>query len=224
MVGKLNEKKLKKLKFHRLKTWQIILVTILLLFVDATLLRVDHLKMVELRDAVLAADEEENDELIVEKLEELKEFTFSHIVVNIREENGTQSFAFGTGPFYLEHQYVRAAEAALEDARSELTEDEDNNITNEAANACRERGETATHMQYVQCLLRETENLPAMDDITDQITARIPSTELYRKNYASSIWAPCLSGFMILITLILLLIIVFRFLAWVFLSIAIMFM
>lgn len=224
MVGKLNEKKLKKLKFHRLKTWQIILVTILLLFVDATLLRVDHLKMVELRDAVLAADEEEDDELIVERLEELKKFTFSHIVVNMYEENGTQSLTFGTGPFYLEHQYTRAAEEALEEARAELTDYTDQNVMAEVSEGCRVRGENRNMSQYMQCVLSAMEEYPSIDSLTDQITAKIPSTELYRKNYASTIWAPCLSGFMILITLVLLAIIIFRFLAWIFLSIAIVFM
>lgn len=222
MVGKLNEKKLKKLKFHRLKTWQIILVAILFLFIDATLLRVDHLKMIELRDAVLTADEEEDDELIVERLEELKKFTFSHIIINIHEENGSQSLMFGTGPFYLEHQYNRAAEAALEEARAGLTDYDDQNVIGEASDECRTK--SSNWNQYAQCILSTVENHPSADHITDQITANIPPTDLYRKNYASSIWAPCLSGFMILITLILLLIIVFRFLAWVFLSVAIMFM
>lgn len=221
MVGKLNEKKLKKLKFHRLKTWQIILVTILLLFVDATLLRIDHLKMVELRDAVLAADEEGNDELTVERLEELKKFTFSHIVVNIHEENGAQSLMFGTGPFYLEHQYNRAAEAAIEEARAGLTDYDEQNVIGAASDEC--RAKSSNWNQYAQCILSTVENHPSADHITDQITANIPSTELYRKNYASTIWAPCLSGFIILITLILLVIIIFRFLAWIFLSVAIMF-
>lgn len=224
MVGKLNAKKIKQLKFHRLKTWQIILVAILLLFVDATLLRLDHVKMVELRDAVLAADEEEDDELVVERLEELKKFTFSHIVVNMHEENGSQSLTFGTGPFYLEHQYNRAAEAAIEDARAGLTDYGDENVIGTAEQDCRARGETRTWNQYAQCILTEVENHPTMDFLTDQITAKIPSTELYRKNYASAIWAPCLSGFVILLTLVLLIVIVFRFIAWIFLSVAIMFM
>ena len=50
-----------RLKF-KIKTWQLLLILIPFLFLDATLLRMDHIRMTELRDAVLAADEAEDDE------------------------------------------------------------------------------------------------------------------------------------------------------------------
>ena len=56
----------------KIKTWQLILILIPVLFLDATLLRMDHIKMTKLRDAVLAADEAENDEEIARTLDELK--------------------------------------------------------------------------------------------------------------------------------------------------------
>ena len=100
----------------KIKTWVLLLLLIPLFVIDATLLRINHIKMTELRDAVLAADakisEEESDEEVQatdaelrEALIKLKEFVFSHIVINIVEENGNQRVSFGTGPFYLEHQY-----------------------------------------------------------------------------------------------------------------------
>ena len=54
-------KKRGRLKF-KVKTWMLILFLVPLLFLDATLLRLDHIKMTELRDAVLATDEAEDDE------------------------------------------------------------------------------------------------------------------------------------------------------------------
>ena len=54
-------KKRGRMKFHQIKTWQLLVVLVPLLFVDATLLRMDHIRMTELRDAVLAADASEND-------------------------------------------------------------------------------------------------------------------------------------------------------------------
>ena len=47
-------------------------------------------------------------------------------------------------------------------------------------------------------------------EIQDKIVASLPSTELYRKNYASPMWAPTLTGFLILITLILMVVIFIR--------------
>ena len=104
-----NMKKRGHFKFHKVKTWKLLLLLVPLLFVDATLLRVDHIKMTELRDAVLVADENEDDEKTTQALEELRNFVFSNIVINVVDDNGNQRVTFGTGPFYLEHQYIRAA-------------------------------------------------------------------------------------------------------------------
>ena len=73
-------------KIFHISTWKLILVLILLIFLSATLLRFDHIKMSELREAVLAADEKEDDERILSSLNELRNFTLKHIVFNILEE------------------------------------------------------------------------------------------------------------------------------------------
>ena len=46
----------------RIRAWKLILIAIILAFVSATLLRFDHIKMTELRDAVLASDKAADDE------------------------------------------------------------------------------------------------------------------------------------------------------------------
>ena len=89
--------RLSKLKRFKVKTWILLIVVFVLLFVDATLLRYNHIKMTEIRSAVLAADEANDDAAIAAGLVELKEFVFSHIVVNVVEENGEQVVSFGTG-------------------------------------------------------------------------------------------------------------------------------
>lgn len=226
-MGGLNFKKIKKLKFHRLKTWQVFLLLVPLLYLDATLLRFDHLKMVELRDAVLAADIDGEEDTLSAKLEELKNFTFSHIVFNMTESNGTQSLTLGTGVFYLEQQYIRAAADALSEARAQLVDVDDNpngNVFAQASAVCdplaRANGWAWNSPQFLECMTGELAKYPTADSITDKISANIPSTELYRKNYASPLWAPCPAGFAILATLIVILILFIRFLVWVFLKIA----
>ena len=113
--------------FGAVQNWQLLLILIPLLFVTATLLRLDHLRMAELRDAVISADNLGDDELLQEKLQALQEFTFKHVVVNIIERNGTQNLTFGTGPFYLEGQYLRAANEAIAEAESQLANDSNPN-------------------------------------------------------------------------------------------------
>lgn len=217
-------------KLPRVKTWQLLVVLVPLLFIDATLLRLDHLKMVELRDAVLAADEAENDDEISKSLEELKDFTFKNIVVNVIDDNGSQKITFGTGPFYLEHQYRRAAEKALAEAEARLTTDDNphGNVYAAASEICKARaiqyGWSWDNPNYINCMTSEIEKYPAASDLIDQISAAIPSTELYRKNYASPIWAPSFSGFFILITVVIFIIVIIRFLIWLILRISLIFL
>lgn len=238
--GKLKEW-IKKRKWKvKVKTWMLILLLLPLGFLDATLLRNDHIKMTELRDNILAIDakigedtpEDEvatTDEELAAALTALKEFVFSNIVINITEENGNQKFAFGTGPFYLENSYIRAANRALAEAEKSLTSDSNpnGNIYAAASSVCQpqaiKNGWNWTSPGYINCMMNELQKYPSANEIQDTVIANLPSTELYRHNYASPVWAPTLTGFMLLLTAIILLIILIRFIMWLFLRIALLF-
>ena len=155
-------KKRGRKKFHRLKTWQLLVLLVPLFFIDATLLRVDHIQMAELRDAVLAADEaEETDEEIAAKLAKLKDFVFNNMVVNVVDDNGEQKVTFGTGPFYLEHTYIRAANTALAEAETKLANDSNpnGNIYGAASEVCRTQaianGWNWDDANYINCMMTE---------------------------------------------------------------------
>lgn len=224
------KRKLRKFRFREIKTWHLCLILIPLFFLAATLMRIDHLKMAELRTAVLTADEEENDEKISASLEELKNFTFNNIVVNVIEDNGEQKLTFGTGPFYLEHKYRRDAETALKVVEQKISDNENpnGNIYAKASDVCRpqgiQNGWDWTSPGYISCMTSEIEKYAASADIVEQITAALPSTELYRKEYASPIWAPSFSGIVILIILILIVVIFIRFLIWLILRLSLLFL
>ena len=206
------------------------LILIPLGFLDATLLRNDHIKMTELRDAVFLADESEDDEKIKQTLEELRSFTFSNIVINIIDENGGKKIMFGTGPFYLEHQYRRAANKALEEAEKVILSDENphGNVYLEAANICKaqaiENGWTWDNPDYINCMVSEIGKYPAANELSDKIIAALPSTELYRHNYASPFWVPSLSGWAILLTIIIIVVIFIRIIWWIILRISLLFL
>ena len=224
-------KKRGRVKFHKVKTWQLLVVLIMLFFVDATLLRVGHVKMTELRDAVLAADETEaSDEEIAQKLTDLKDYVLSNIVVNVVDDNGLQRVTFGTGPFYLEHQYNRDARAALEEAEKNLTSDgnPNGNIYAMASEVCKAaaiaNGWTWDNENYINCMLNEIQKYPAASEIQDRIVASLPSTGLYRHNYASPLWAPTLTGWLILITLIIVVVIFIRGIVWIILRLSLLLM
>lgn len=215
-------------KWH-IKTWQLAVLLLPLLFIDATLLRIDHIHMTELRDAVLAADASDNDADISRALEELKGFVFSNIVINVVDDNGRQEVIFGTGPFYLEHQYIRAANKALEEAEAAIASDSNpnGNIYQMASDVCRPQaianGWSWDDANYINCMVGEIQKYPAADELNDTIAASLPSTELYRKNYASPVWAPTLTGWMILITLVIIVVIFIRGIVWLVLRLSLLF-
>lgn len=237
MGGKIETKELKnhlkrrlgKLKRVKIKNWMLLILLALLLFVDATLLRMNHIKMTELRDAVMAADEANDDALIADGLVKLKEFVFSNIVVNVVEENGGQVVSFGTGPFYLEHQYLRAAQAALEKAEAEMASDANpnGNIYGMAGDTCKalalSNGWTWDNVNFINCMVTEINKYPSANEIQDTIIASLPSTELYRHNYASPVWAPSFVGFMLILTLVVFVVIFIKILIWIVLRLSLLF-
>lgn len=221
-------KKRGRIKFHKVKTWWLIVTLVPLLFVDATLLRFDHIRMTELRDAVIAADAEENEEAVSQGLEELKDFVFNNIVINVIDDNGEQRVIFGTGPFYLEHMYIRAANAALEEAEKNMANDgnPNGNVYAAASEVCRAaaiaNGWTWSSPEYINCMMSEIQKYPAADDLESSIAANLPSTELFRKNYASPVWAPSFTGFMLLLTLLIVVVIFIRGIWWIILRLSLL--
>ena len=219
-----------RIKIHRIKTWQLMLLLIPLVFLDATFLRLDHIRMTELRDAVLTADEQEDDEAVAKGLSELRSFTFSNIVINVVDDNGAQRVTFGTGPFYLEHQYIREANQALAEAEATLVSDSNpnGNIYALASETCKAaaiaNGWTWDNPNYINCMVSEIQKYPAADEIQDKIKASLPSTELYRIEYASPVWAPSLAGFFVLITIIVIVVIFIRGIIWVILRLSLLFL
>jgi len=214
-------------KKKTLKTWQLLLVFVPLVFLLATLLRLDHLKMASLRSEVLKLDEEGNEEELVKKLNELKSFTTENIIINITEKNGLMKVSFGTGPFYLENSYLKAAGEAIKKAEETAVVDDSNpngNIYAAASAVCRPKairgGWTWNSQEYISCFTEELAKYPASENSNDTFLADIPSTELFRYEFASPLWAPTLSGLVILVLLILTVVIFIRFLIWLILEIS----
>ncbi|MBP5674937.1 hypothetical protein J6W91_01250 [Candidatus Saccharibacteria bacterium] len=232
-----------------IRAWHLFLILIPLLFMSATFLRFDHLRMNDLKTAVLEADragEDEEGKLpegetqrpqeeitaeLSEKVKTLKKFTESHTVINFIDKNGTTEIVFGTGPFYLEHQYNRLALAALQQAQvlaSQITDDNPNgNVYAYANSVCQPQairyGWAWNSAQFIACMTGEINKYPVSDYITEQISASIPNTALFRYDFVSPVWSPTLSGFAILLSIVLIIIIIVRVVTWLLLRIALIF-
>ena len=199
MGGVSKKRKSKKAlsKIFHISTWKLILVLILLIFLGATFLRFDHIKMSELREAVLAADEKEDNERILASLNELRNFTLKHIIFNILEENGRQSVIFGTGPFYLENLYIHDAKEAIAKQQAEIEEkgitdqNPNGNIFAKVAKICDGRARTYGwpyyDRRYLDCYTNELAKYPSSASLTTELEAVLPNTENYRYDIASPI-------------------------------------
>ena len=229
--------------FKQIKTWQLLLALIPLLFLTATFLRFDHLKMLDLKNKVLQADQgktidgkeitsqEEIDNNLKATLTELKQYTYSHIVIKFIEKNGRNVLTFGTGPFYLENQYNRKATTALAEAENQLKQTGDSNpngnVFAKAMETC--KPQAITHgwawnsPGYLNCMTGVINSYPSTDQLTTSLAANIPPTSLYRYDFSSPVWAPNLAGFSILFCLLIFILILLRFIGFLILRIAIIF-
>ncbi len=232
MGGVSKKKKSKKAlsRIFHISSWKLILVLILLIFLGATLLRFDNLRMVELRDAVLAADEQEDKDKILSSLNELRNFTLKHIIFITISENGQDQIVFGTGPFYLENLYIHDAKEAIAKQQAEIEkqgttgQNPNGNIFYKVAQICdgraRAGGWPYYDKRYLDCYTNELAKYPSSSSLTTELEAVLPPTENYRFDIAAPMWYPCASGIVILIAIIIAIWLICRFIFWLVTSIA----
>ena len=230
-MGGIKKKDLKLVlrKLKTIKTWQLLIILVLSLFIEATLLRFNHIHMTDLKAEVAAADESDNDEAILASLNKLKDYVNTHTVVNVVEKNGVSRVTFGSGPIYLEHQYQRKASAALAEAEANAASDENpnGNVFAKAMDVCKplaiQNGWAWNSPGYIECMTGEIAKYPTSDRIEDTYAASLPSTNLFRYDFASPIWTFSPAGIMGIVCVILAIITFVRFIIWLLLKIALIF-
>ena len=225
-MGGIKKKKPRSLlaRIFEIKNWKLIIILILMLFLSASLLRLDHIEMDNLRREVLATDAKENvtDQEIIDAINKLKEFTSKHIIVDTYESNGVEWIRFSTGRIVLANSYYRKADEILKKAQTEA----DNYVTNpngniyrQVADICDAQGKrnhwAYPDPRYINCWQDELAKFPSSDELKSQITAEMPSADLYEYEFVSPYWYPCASGFAILACIILILLILIRSVIWI---------
>lgn len=177
---------------QRVKTWQLLVLLVLMLFLSATFLRLNNIGMMQRREAVLAADKTGDISVIQSRLYDLQRYAAEHMNSD-------------TGVFYLEQQYRRDAQKAV-DAASNTT-NPNGNINAKAEAVCRPQY-TVWSPAYVQCFTDELSKYPPSPDPAQNIT--LPNTSLYRYDFISPLWSADFAGFSVLVCLGLMLMIVVR--------------
>lgn len=179
----------------RAKTWQLIVVLILVGFVAATFLRLNNLGMVEKRNQVEKADKVGNTEQTRAALVELQRYVSAHMNTDLGEG------------VLLPETFKRDYDAALSAAASSRNENSD--VYQQASVECREKfqgGTDSFRNDYVACVANAVSSLPE----AQQKSVLLPSPASYRYNFASPLISLDAAGFFVLVCLFLTSVIIFR--------------
>lgn len=179
-------------QLQRVKTWQLLILLILAGFLAATFLRLNNIGMIQRRDAVLNADKEGDATVTQSRLYDLQRYVFEHANAN-------------TGQFYLEYQYRRDAQKAVDAASSDSNPN--GNINAKAEAVCRPQYNVWSPA-YVQCFTDELAKYPPSPDPTQNVT--LPSVDLYKKEYISPLWSPDFAGWSLAVCGLIILMIITR--------------
>lgn len=159
--------------------------------VSATFLRLNNIGMIERRSAVFSADKTGDQETIRARLFDLQRYTAGHMNAD-------------SGTIYLEAQYRRDTQAAIEAASAR---DSGNNINVKADQTC--KAQFGGYSQaYVQCFASELAKYPAGANEPDK--ADLPNPALYRHNFSSPLWSPDFAGFSLVICMLIAIVIIAR--------------
>jgi hypothetical protein len=186
-------------QLQRIKTWQLLVLLLLMTFVAATFLRLNNIGMAERRQAVLAADtsttEPFDSSVTQNRLYDLQRYVAAHMNTE-------------TGPFYLEGQYRRDAQKVVDEAKRNNSSGV--NINAEAEATCKPRF-TVWSPAYVQCFADELAKYPPSADPVQNVN--LPSTELYRYSFSAPLWSPDFAGWSVAICIMIIVMIIARLLS-----------
>jgi hypothetical protein len=190
-------------RLNHVKTWQLIVMFLLMAFVSATLLRLNNVGMVERRDAVKQADAEGDQYAVADRLYDLQRYSASHMNAN-------------TGEIYLNTLYTLKVEEVTKEAeeanaRSSITSAE---LLRRAYETCKNRY-PGYSLAYTLCVGEEQAKIPANTIGVTKI--EFPKPSLYRHSFISPVWSPDYAGWSVLVTLLIGVAVIVRFLLGVYL-------
>jgi hypothetical protein len=190
-----DKKRMKKTvkDLQRVKTWQLLVLLLLAVFIAATFLRLNNIGMSERRASVVAADKQGDQTVTIKRLYDLQQYVSTHMNTDL-----------GTG-VYLESSYQRDSQNLLDRAAGDTNPN--GNIYKKAQEVCAPRfsGYSAA---YLQCTTDELAKYPAGDNLIQDV--HLPSANAYLHDYESPTWSPDFAGWSLVTCVVLALMIVVR--------------
>lgn len=174
-------------QLQRVKTWQLLILLMLIGLLAATFLRINNIGMVERREAVLAADESGDVYVLKNRLYDLQRYVSEHMNTN-------------PGRIALEGQHRRDSEQAKKNAERNGSGTSDGGVYRQAADVCDPigiaQGWRWPDPRYIACIDKELSNHPAASGPVSSIS--LPNINLYYHSFVSPIWSADFAGWSLL--------------------------
>lgn len=186
-------------RLQQVKTWQLVLLLVLVLFVSATFLRLNNIGMLQRREAVLQADSNGDIAAVHDRLYDLQRYSSSKMNAS-------------TGQIYLQTSYDNAAAAAKKAAEEAANSGGENIYKKIEEEVCgpqaRANGWRWPDPRYIACQRAELEKYPAASGGSGQVS--LPNKSLFVHSFYSPLWSPDFAGFSVLFCMLITLVIVGR--------------
>lgn len=183
-------KTIKSLQY--IKTWQLIILLVLMGFVAATFLRLNNVGMIQRRDGVIAADKQGDENTTRNRIIELQHYVAGHMNT-------------GGNDVYLASQYERDKAKLIQEASQG---NESGEVINAKVDAICKPQFSSYNQGYVDCFAREYAKYAPGSDPVSQV--KMPDPDRYRMVFASPFWSPDFAGLSLLICGAIVLLIVVR--------------
>lgn len=178
---------------QRVKTWQLLVLLVIVGFVAATFLRLNNVGMVQRRDAVIAADKEGNQDVLVNRLYDLQRYVSSHMNTDL-----------GRG-VYLESSYNRDLQNWQQTQYGDANPH--GNIYKKAQEICAPQFSYYSYA-YLQCTTNELAKYPAAANPASETGG--PRQEAYIHAFSSPLWSADFAGWSVLVCGAIILLIIIR--------------
>ncbi len=170
-------------RFEKVKTWQLVVLLIMVGFIAATFLRLNNIGMIERREAVIVADQEGDRVQLERRLYDLQRYVSSHMNAD-------------PGRIALDHSYQRDNEQLKEQFAQASDTNPHGNVYRLAADVCdpigRAQGWRWPDPRYTNCINSELEKYPAASELQDQFKP-LPTAPYYH-TFVSPLWTPDFAG------------------------------
>lgn len=179
---------------QRIKTWQLIILLIIVGFIAATFFRLNSIGMVQRREAVISADEVGDSAVTLDRLYDLQRYVASHMNTDL-----------GRG-VYLEYSFNRDVQNWYENQYGDSNPN--GNIYKKAQEVCAPQFSYYSYA-YLQCTTNELAKYPAAQDPATDSSR--PRQEAYIHDFEAPIWTPDFAGWSVALFVVISLVIVGRF-------------